>query len=252
MAHEILSNPSSRELYDQFGNDFLNSTDFSVLGYQSDMQIDLMKQMYRDLPADFGKFGGIITYPIQFSLSDYMKGATKKVHAMRTVACICPRGGNKCAKCRKSPYMTQLVTESIKLPPGAPEFHRIFIKDFMDSNQGRGASDVIFVTYSKEEEGCHREGSDLFYNATITLAQAIEGKEYELVGIDDEQISVPINSIQHGEQRRVKGKGLPFYYDPKKRGDVVVTFTIVFPESLTEEQKAIIRDALPDELGFYQ
>ena len=252
LAHEILTNPSSKELYDLYGNDFLNSTDFSILGYQSDMQIELMKQVYKDIPADLGKFGGIITYPIQFSLLEFLKGSSKTIQVMRTVACLCPRGGTKCAKCRKSPFMTQLVTEKIILPPGAPEFHRILIKDLVDSPQARGASDVLFIIYSKEDEKFIRNGSDLYINVTISLSEAIEGNIYKFNNIDDEEISFSIEGIQHGQQRKIKNKGLPFYYDPKKRGDIIITFFIEFPESLTNDQKKIIKETLPDDISFYE
>ena len=43
-----------------------------------------------------------------------------------------------------------------------------------------------------------------------------------------------------GEVRRLKGEGMPIY-EKTKKGDLVITFTVAFPKSLTEGQKNLIR-----------
>lgn len=253
-AYEVLSNPSSRELYDFYGINFLNYTGFNVYGYQSDAQIRLLRNIYNSIPSDIEEMGGVITYPIQFSLSDFLTGAEKQVRVIQSVNCICPRGGTRCAKCRQNPFMQKLVQHTIELPPGAPELHRILVKGLGDTKSGRGANDVVFIVYCRpDENGFQRDGSDLRVTINVTLGQALAGGGVEIVNVDGEVLTVSIEgSVQDGEERRIIGKGLPAFDEPKKRGDVVVTFRVIFPEKLSEDQKNIVAEILPVDLLEYE
>jgi DnaJ-class molecular chaperone len=252
-AYDILSDPSSKHLYDQFGIRFLNQTGFSVFSYKSDLEIMMLKQMYKTLPQLIEDFGGIITFPVQFNLIDFLNGAEKTVTVMRTTACVCPRGGVRCAKCRQSPWMTQLIQFKIGLPPGANEFHRIPVTGVGDPVQVRGAADAVFVVYSRPDPVFTRSGPHLARQVNLTLAQALDGGDVQVEGIDGEALTLATGGkIRHGEERRIAGKGLPLFDDPKKRGDVVVRFSIEFPETLSDEQKKIVEEVLPIDVAEYE
>jgi DnaJ-class molecular chaperone len=251
-SYAILSDPSSKQLYDRFGILFLNRTEFSVFPYKSDLELALLKQMYKKVPEMFEDFGGIVSFPIQFNLADFLTGAEKTVSSLQTVTCVCPRGGVRCAKCRQSPWMTRVVQTKVALPPGANEFHRIFVSGIGDSPQLRGAADAVFVVYAKEDPVFTRNGANLKRHVNLTLAQALAGGDVEIENIDGEVLNVPIgNGVKHGEERKIVGKGLPFFDDPRKRGDVVLQFGIEFPEALTEEQKKIVEEVLPIDISEY-
>jgi DnaJ-class molecular chaperone len=252
-AYGILSDPASKGLYDQFGIRFVNQTGFSVFPYKSDPEIALLKQMYKSVPAAIADFGGIVTFPVQFNLLDFFKGAEKTVSSLQTVTCVCPRGGTRCAKCRQSPWMTQIVQTKITLPPGANEFHRIVVGGIGDSPQLRGAADAVFVVYSREDPVFVRNGPHLKRQLNLSLARALEGGEVEIENINGEALKIPIGyGIRHGDERRIERKGLPFFDDPKKRGDVIVGFSIDFPDRLTDEQKKIVEEVLPIDIREYE
>ncbi|OHS96700.1 DnaJ domain containing protein [Tritrichomonas foetus] len=253
-AYSILSEPTSKELYDYFGLRFINQTDFSVFGYQSDYKIALYSQVYKQ---EFDPFGGIIIYPLHFSLLDAMNGAVKNVKVIQTVPCSCPRGGTKCAKCRSSPFMDQIVVQKVELPPGAPDYFRIVVRGLGDSERARGASDVVFLARFHDEKGFKRNGSDLHLNVTISLENAIKGGQIEIQNIDEEKITINLtaddgtNIVKHGTEVRVPGKGLPVY-DENKRGDLVIRFDVQFPQTLSEAQKKAIAEILPEDVNEYQ
>ena len=249
-AHDVISNPDSKELYDNFGIGILNQTDFSVIGYRSDRNIAIIQKQYRGtISAD--KFGGIISYPLQFDLVDFMNGKTKTVNIMKTVACTCKRGGTKCPKCRKSPFEVKLVKEEVTLPKGASDHHMIYRKDLLDSSIDRGASDVVFIAYLRKDGEFEREGVDIRKNVKITLPEIIQGGNYTFENVDGEELSISLDGVQHKEERRIKGKGLPYFDDPKTRGDVILKFFIKFPKKLTKEQKEVVKKNLPDDQSMY-
>jgi len=45
---------------------------------------------------------------------------------------------------------------------------------------------------------------------------------------------------------KIPGKGLPYPKEPSRRGDLLVSFDIQFPDRFTSEQKEILRDLLPN------
>jgi DnaJ-class molecular chaperone len=49
------------------------------------------------------------------------------------------------------------------------------------------------------------------------------------------------NSIE-----KIQGRGLPYPKEPSKRGDLLINFDIQFPDKLTQAQKDIIFDLLPN------
>lgn len=253
-AFDIIGCPSSRSLYNEFTNDFLNLTGFHVFGYQSDTALYMIKQMIGTVPREMSEFGGLIFYPLQFSLADFLTGGEKVVTIVRTVDCVCPNGELKgCVKCRKEPYLEQIIKEKITLPKGAPEFYRIMGSGLGDTKRKRGANDIIFTAMSKDEPNFKRDGVDIYTDVNISLADAIKGTELEIENFDGEKIIIDIKGgIQHGEQRRIKDAGLPYLLDNTKRGDLVVKFWIKFPVSLTEEQKKVIQEELPDDESFYE
>ena len=59
-AFDIIGCPSSRSLYNEFTNDFLNLTGFHVFGYQSDTALYMIKQMIGTVPREMSEFGGLI------------------------------------------------------------------------------------------------------------------------------------------------------------------------------------------------
>ena len=253
LSYSVLTDSSSRKLYDSFGLGLINETGFSVFGYQDDFKIALIQKYYSQQyqVENNDQFGGIITFPLQFQLADFMNGAKKVVKSIQTVPCHCPRGGVKCAKCRKNPFMTQIVEHTIHLHPGTPEFHRILVNDLGDTKTGRGASDVVFIVQSAKHPSFERYKSDLHTNLTVSLSDAIRGGEVEIKNLDDEIIRMPITGIKHGMIKRVKGKGLPIPGMHGKRGDLIITFNIEFPQILSAEQNRVINEILPDDISSY-
>lgn len=259
-AYSILSDSTSRELYDTYGYSFINQSSFSVFGYQSEFQALLMKDFFNQ---DIDPFGGIIIFPLHLTLLDAMNGCKKTVKVIQTVPCHCPRGGMKCSKCRNNKYMTQPVQYTVEVPPGAPEGYKILVKDLGDSSNARGASDIVFVLHflsdqtqnmtDAEIDGVFQRidpyGSDLLVTKRISLAQAIGYGQIEIENLDSEKVMA---TISNSMEEKITGKGLPIFNEQKKRGDLYVKFIVDFPKTLTEEQKKVVEKVLPVEADQYQ
>jgi DnaJ-class molecular chaperone len=245
-AYGVLGSPDSRALYDFAGTNFLNYTGFQVMGYQSDVTIQALRRMVGSLPSEMEKYGGMVFYPIQFDLIDFLTGKEKVVTVIRTLKCECPKGKKRCDRCLKQRFFEQIVREKIVLPPGAVQYHRTIGKGLGDSPGARGASDIVFVAYTKPDRHFERKGADVHRNLTVSLTEVIQGKTIVVENFDGEKVEIGLGEgIQNGEEKRLTGKGLPFSMEPTKRGDFVVTLFLQGPSQLTDEQKKLLEQKLP-------
>lgn len=251
-AYSILGNPSAKTLYDKFGVEFLNNTDFTVQGYASDIQLALVQRAYGQIPTELVENGGTLFYPVEFSLVDFYKGAKKRIVMNSLQPCKCKSGGTRCAKCRNSPIVEQIMSYTFELPAGAPNFYVSYAEDVFDRTIPRGAHNIVFFAICQDDAQFVRVGNDLWTNQTITLSEAIRGKAVEVVNIDDETVTVEIGTkVQNGGIVRVPGMGFPFVGE-QIRGDLVVNFDVSFPGKLTDAQKQEIAALLPDDESQYE
>ncbi|KAF7804904.1 DnaJ protein ERDJ3B [Senna tora] len=106
------------------------------------------------------------------------------------------------------------------------------------------SGDLRFRISTAPHELFRREGSDLHTTVTITLVQALVGFEKSIKHLDEHLVDISSKKItKPKEVRKFKGEGMPLHMSTKK-GDLYVTLEVLFPTSLTEEQKTEIKAIL--------
>jgi hypothetical protein len=240
-------------VYDFAGTHFLNSAGFQIMGYQSDITIQTLKQMVGALPNDMEHYGGMLVYPIEFDIVNFLTGAERTVTIIHFVKCECPKAKPRHDQCLEQRFFEQIIKETIVLPPAAVEYHRIIAKGLGDGPGGRGATDLIFVAYMKPDPDFKRKRADVISKVNVSLAEVILGKPIVIENFDGEKIDISTDDgIQDREEKRIKGHRLPLLIEPVKRGDFVVTIHIQFPEQLDPEQVKGIEELLPDDPTIYE
>ena len=86
-----------------------------------------------------------------------------------------------------------------------------------------------------------RLGNDLYVDVNTDLYTAILGGE-QLVNTLDGQVKLKVKpGTQNGTKVRLKGKGFPVYKKEGEQGDLIVTYHVMLPTNLTEQQKDLFR-----------
>jgi DnaJ-class molecular chaperone len=49
--------------------------------------------------------------------------------------------------------------------------------------------------------------------------------------------------VKPGYERTIKGEGMPSSKDPNVKGDLILRFSIEFPNSITSQQKQLLQQA---------
>ncbi|KAF4692331.1 hypothetical protein FOZ60_013689 [Perkinsus olseni] len=180
----------------------------------------------RDASSTMGKQRAV-EFDLNCSLEDLFHGTVKKMK-VRRVSRTVQRPAEK--------------TLEVPIKAGWKPGTRITFAGEGDEigNSGR-CQDIVFIIREKKHPMFTRDGSNLLFNASITLKEAFVWLRAACPihrGVRIEQVVTP------GFTRVIRGAGMPVSKQPGQRGDLVVTFDIVFPKTLSPQQKEILRRTL--------
>ncbi|XP_022991742.1 dnaJ protein ERDJ3B-like [Cucurbita maxima] len=272
-AYEVLADGEKRNIYDRYGEEGLKQHAASGgRGGGMGMNIqDIFSQF-------FGGGGGMeeeekipkgddVVVELDASLEDLYMGGSLKVWREKNV--LKPAPGKRRCNCRNEVYhkqigpgMYQQMTEQVceQCPNVKFEREGYFVTVDIEKGMQDGqevtfyedgepmidgeAGDLRFRIRTAPHDLFRREGNDLHATITITLVQALVGFEKSLKHLDEHLVEIGTKGItKPKEVRKFKGEGMPLHFSTKK-GDLYVTFEVLFPTSLTEDQKTNIQKIL--------
>ena len=86
-----------------------------------------------------------------------------------------------------------------------------------------------------------REGTELFYEADLSIAQAALGTTIKVPTADGEDIDVEIKpGTQPGTEIRLRGRGVPHLRRQSVKGDLHVIANVIVPTKLTKRQRELL------------
>ena len=106
---------------------------------------------------------------------------------------------------------------------------------------GGPPGDLLVVIHLANHELFERHENDLFYNAKISFPQAALGAEIEVPTINDSTTLKVPPGTQHGDERRLRGEGVP-YLNSYGTGDLVVKLIVETPTDLSDKEKRLLRE----------
>ncbi len=223
-AYQILSDKEKRAAYDRFGHSaFSQSSGFSSSPFTGGFRQGPFTYTYTytagenpfkdfDFSDPFDIFSSIFgeefvskrpRYSMTVDLIDTIKGAVKEIEI----------NGKK---------------RKIKIPPGVKDGTRIRFKDF----------DISFNV--KPHDRFRSEGNDLYVDLPIPYSMAVLGGEKDIELIDKKlKLKIRPGTKSH-TLIRLRGEGIPFL-NRKGRGDMYVRIIVDVPDSLTREQKKVVK-----------
>ena len=177
-----------------------------------------------------------IEHDLYISLEKILRGCTKKMRILRRV--VQPDGTTK----KEDKVLT------INVKPGWKAGTKITFQKEGDQGRGKVPADIVFIIRDEPHPLFRREGSDLRYSCKISLKQALCGAVLEVPTLTGEKIHLNMSRdiIKPNMVQRIQGHGLPFPKEPSRKGDLLVSFDIHFPETLTQSAKDILFDTLPN------
>ncbi len=262
-AYEVLSDVKTRKAYDQFGhagaqtgggpsgfyrgsagsggpgpgqNPF-EGFDYSQFRggqtYTSDSAYDLFNDLFGDVfggaaagarRGPMRSRGSDLKYNLQISFEDAARGLEKQIRFLRE------REGRE-----------EQAHLAVSIPAGVRPGQRLKLRAEGDAGTNGGEPGDLYVVVSIAEHPVFkRVENDVLMDLPISFVDAILGTEVEvptLVGRST--VKVPAGT-HPGQTFRLRGKGFP-ELNGKQSGDQLLKVVVDVPKSLTDEQKAMVR-----------
>ncbi|XP_016974553.1 dnaJ protein homolog 1 [Drosophila rhopaloa] len=137
---------------------------------------------------------------------------------------------------------------NIDIRPGWKAGTKITFRREGEKLPNRVPADIVFTIRDKPHPIFRREGSDLLYKAHISLKQALCGTHLAVPTLQSDQLGLCTQGevIKPHSTRRFPGYGLPCPKDSSRRGAIVVSFSIQFPDSMSTQLTSSLASLLPN------
>ncbi|SPO27505.1 related to MDJ1 - heat shock protein [Ustilago trichophora] len=151
--------------------------------------------------------------------------------------------GDNCNTCDGIGRVRGRKEVEIDLPAGVDDGFRIRKDGFGDVPlSGAGTPGSLYVRINVAPSRVwRRQGSTLFYPATIPFHTAVLGGKVRVPTLDGPvEVRVPAGT-QVGEEMILPGRGVPSPTRRGQKGDLMVQFEVSMPRSLTKRQREILQ-----------
>lgn len=232
-ANEVLSDPEKRKKYDRYGKDWQHaeafekagSTERSDGGYGGYTYSSGDSNDFSDFfESMFGSFGGQSRGRARgFKGQDYNAELQLDLRAAYHTHKRTLNVGGKNIR--------------ITIPAGIEDGQTIRIKGYGAPGINGGPNGDLLLSFSLiNTTAFRRDGSQLFVEAKLPLTTAVLGGELEVDTFEGKARLQIKPRTQNGAKVKLKGKGFPVYKKEGTFGDLIVTFLVDLPQTLTEEQ----------------
>ncbi len=148
-----------------------------------------------------------------------------------------------CHTCGGDGRLERKRTLRVTVPAGIDEGHQIRLSAEGEAGPRGGVPGNLYVVIHVESHAeLRRQGTELFYELPISVAQAALGTRLTVPTADgEEQIEVRAGT-QPGSEIRLRGRGVPHLRRSGVRGDLHVMVDVQVPTRLSRRQRELLEE----------
>lgn len=167
----------------------------------------------------------------------------------------------ECDECPAVGFEPESKTLSVAVSPGSRAGDELRFFEEGEPEVDGDPGDLVLVLDPAPHAVFARQGHDLRLNATISLGEALVGFDRTVPHLDGHPVSLSSTGVTRpGQTVTIRGEGMPRpgrvpardassasassrpKPSPATHGDLHVTYTVTFPRTLTDKQKAVVRE----------
>lgn len=252
-ANEVLSDPEKRKRYDEYGEHWAHAEEYEAQRRQYEQQYG-RGQQYGDFGSfggfDFGGFGDFTRSEGNTGgFSDFFEqlfGGTGRRSTRQQ-----PLRGtdfeaelhltlHDAAETHKQVLNVNGKSIRVTIPAGVADGQRLKLRGHGGEAPQGGTRGDLYITFRIAPDNTFtRSGDDLYIRTALPLTTAVLGGEVNVPTLTGDVRMKVGAGTQPGGKMRLRGKGMPKYKKETERGDLIVTFDVHIPETLTDEQRAL-------------
>lgn len=252
-ANEVLSDLEKRKKYDEYGEHWKHADEFKAEreAYQRAQQSGGQSAYWYSVNGDdfMGGFGrgnasGFSDFFEQLFGHGASAGRSGRGYNMMS------RGGDieaqmnlslrEAAVTHKQTFSVNGENLRITIPAGIADGQMIKLKGHGEKGSNGAPDGDLYITFQiAPDPEFKREGDDLFTDVDIDLYTAVLGGSVNVKTING-MVKLKVNpGTQNDTKVRLRGKGFPVYKKEGTFGDLIVTYHVNIPTSLSEKQKEL-------------
>ncbi|MBZ0098119.1 MAG: J domain-containing protein [Taibaiella sp.] len=244
-ANEVLSDAEKRKKYDQYGEHWKHADQMEEARRQQQQQQGSRGfgqgfEGYTYSHGDFGDAGGFSDFFEELfgrqqrrSRARY-KGEDYRASLQMNLA--------DAYETHKQVLNVNGKGIRITIPAGVEDGQVIKLKGYGGEGINGGPKGDLYITFViNNNTPFRRSGDDLYKNVDLPLYVAVLGGE-QIIDTMSGKIKLKVSpETQSGTQVRVKGKGFPKYKKEGEYGDLYITWNVLVPTNLTEQEKELFK-----------
>lgn len=250
-ANEVLSDPEKRKKYDEYGEHWKHADEFKAEreAYQRAQEKGGQSAYWYSVNGDdfmggFGRgnasgfsdfFEQLFGHGASGSRRTYnMMESGEDIEAQMNLSL------REAAVTHKQTFSVNGENLRITIPAGIADGQMIKLKGHGEKGSNGAPNGDLYITFKiAPDPEFKREGDDLFTDVDIDLYTAVLGGTVNVRTIDG-MVKLKVNpGTQNDTKVRLRGKGFPVYKKEGTFGDLIVTYHVNIPTSLSEKQKEL-------------
>ncbi|KAI8057315.1 hypothetical protein BDF22DRAFT_670799 [Syncephalis plumigaleata] len=167
---------------------------------------------------------------------------------MQTTCDVCGGKGTtikeNCPVCGGKKVVRGSEQLTVVIEPGMQQDEVIMFEGEGDASPDYSAGDVLFVVRQLPHATFTRDGHHLHMQRNITLLEALVGFKHEFKHLDGHTVTLEREQVTpSGYTQVITGQGMPIT-STSNYGDLHVQYSVVYPDTLNEEQKTALKTIL--------
>ena len=252
-ANEVLSDPEKRKKYDAYGENWKHADEFEAQqqAYRAQQQANGNRQgeyWYSTDGEHFTSgFGGNASgfsdfFEELFGHRGATRGRTRGGFRGQDIEAELQLSLREAAVTHKQTFSINGETLRITVPAGVANGQVIKLKGHGGKGMNGGPDGDLYITFAvSDDPAFKRKDNDLYTDVNIDLYTAVLGGDVTVNTLDG-QVKLKVRpGTQNDAKVRLKGKGFPVYKQEGSFGDLIVTYHVSIPTTLTEHQKDLFR-----------
>lgn len=255
-ANEVLSDPEKRKKYDEYGENWKHADEFEAQrkAYQNQQGggDGDGEYWYSTDGTHFSGFGGEGMHGFGGNgsgFSDFFEelfghrgsGAGRGAHGAfkgQDIQGELQLTLREAATTHKQTFSVNGENLRITVPAGIANGQIIKLKGHGGKGVNGGPDGDLYITFNIADDPVfRRKDNDLYTDVNIDLYTAVLGGEVTVNTLDG-QVKLKVRpGTQNDAKVRLKGKGFPVYKQDGTYGDLIVTYHVTIPTTLTDKQK---------------
>ena len=256
-ANEVLGDPEKRKKYDEYGEHWAHAEEYEAQRRQYEQQYGKAQGTYGGFGGEgfggfnFGGFGDFTRSEGNTGgFSDFFEqlfGGTRRRQSHQP-----QRGQDYEAELHLTlrdattthKQILNMGDKSIRvtIPAGVADGQRLKLRGHGGEAPQGGTRGDLYITFRiAPDENFTRQGDDLYTPLTLPLTTAMLGGEVTVTTLMGETLRLKVKEGTQADTKvRLKGKGMPVYKKETERGDLIVTYGISIPKTLTSDQRELV------------